>query len=66
MSLKSFHIFFIVVSTLTTFGFGIWSLLESRRTGQTSDVVLGIVSLAASVSLVIYGLRFFKKLKQMG
>jgi len=66
MSLKSFHIFFIVVSTLATFGFGIWSLLESGRTGQTSDIVLGVISLAASVSLVIYGLRFFKKLKQIG
>jgi succinate dehydrogenase hydrophobic anchor subunit len=66
MSLKSFHIFFIVVSTLTTLAFGLWSIMQYTGTGDSGDLWLGIVSLLAFVALVIYGIRFFKKLKQIG
>jgi len=65
VSLKSFHIFFIVVATITTLGFGLSSLAGYSEGGQTSDLTLGIVSLAACVLLIWYGIRFFKKLKQL-
>lgn len=65
MSLKNFHIFFIVVATITTFAFGLWSLIGYSGGGQTSDLTLGIVSLVACVLLIWYGIRFFKKLKRL-
>lgn len=66
MSLKSFHIFFIVVSTLTTLGFGLWTISRHVQGDATASLWLGLLSLFAGVLLIWYGIRFFKKLKQLG
>lgn len=65
MSLKSFHIFFIVVATITTLGFGISSLIDYLKYGHTSELTLGVVSLVACGLLIWYGIRFFRKLKKL-
>lgn len=60
MSLKAFHIFFVVVSTLTALGFGVWAL------GQPADAgyrVLGILALLVGIALPVYGWWFLKKTK---
>ena len=62
MSLKAFHILFIVLSVLVTLGFGIWSLRSTTYGSPT----IGILSLVASVALVIYGVLFLQKLKREG
>lgn len=66
MSLKSFHIFFIVVSTLTTLGFGLWTVTRYVQGDASASLWLGVLSLVAGVLLIWYGIRFFKKLKQLG
>ena len=66
MSLKSFHIFFIVVSTLTTLGFGLWTIVRHFQGDASASLWLGIFSLIAGILLIGYGIRFFKKLKQLG
>jgi hypothetical protein len=65
MSLKAFHVFFILVSTLFAFGFGVWSLVEHNRTGAGGALVLAVVAIAAGGALVAYGLWFLRKLKGM-
>jgi hypothetical protein len=65
MSLKSFHIFFIVVSILTTLGFGLWTVVRSSQGDASANIWLGVISLIAGVFLIWYGFRFFKKLKQL-
>ena len=65
MSLKSFHIFFIVVSTLTTLGFGLWTVVRFSQGDASANLWLGVISLIAGVFLIWYGFRFFKKLKQL-
>lgn len=66
MSLKALHIVFITASILLTLGFGAWEL---RRyfigEGVVSDLVLGAVSLAAGLVLIVYGRYFLKKLKHV-
>jgi hypothetical protein len=59
MSLKWFHIAFISLSVLLSVGFGVWGLFHQR-------VALGIVSLAASAALVIYGNYFVAKIRKLG
>ncbi len=66
MSLKSFHVFFIVSAFLLSMFLGGWSLNEymtgSKRIG---DLVLGLLSIVAAVGLVVYGRYFLKKLKNI-
>jgi hypothetical protein len=59
MSLKWFHIVFITLSMLLSIGFGIWGLFNQQ-------VALGIVSLAASAGLVLYGNYFLAKARRLG
>ncbi len=64
MSLKTFHVFFVTLSTLLAVGFGVWAIEESARVGQGGALVLGIGSLIAAVLLVVYGVWFLRKLKR--
>ena len=63
MSLKAFHIFFIVVSTLFTLGFGVWATRDFAASGNWVNLSLGVGSFVSSVVLVVYGVWFLRKLK---
>ena len=55
MSLKAFHIVFITASILLTVGFAAWCLSNFFSGGTRSDLVAGVISLVAAVSLFVYG-----------
>ncbi|CUV09856.1 hypothetical protein MGWOODY_Mmi217 [hydrothermal vent metagenome] len=55
MSLKSFHILFITLSTITVVWFGIWELNQS--------VFIAMVSFLTGVGLIYYGFRVLKKFR---
>ncbi len=59
MSLKSFHILFIIFATLLAAGCAAWSLVNQAAPG------FGIVSAAAAVALVVYGIWFLKKSRKI-
>ena len=59
MSLKWFHIVFISLSVILSLWFGVWGLFNRQ-------VALGVVSLAASAGLVLYGNHFMIKLRKLG
>lgn len=63
MSLKAFHTFFILVSTIFAFGLGVWGLLDAHRTGARETLLVGILGLAAGGALIAYELWFLRKLK---
>jgi hypothetical protein len=65
MSLKAFHVFFVIVSVLCALGFGAWAIADYTRTGQGSVLVLGILGFAAALALIWYGLWFLRKLKNV-
>jgi hypothetical protein len=59
MSLKAFHILFIILSVAITTGFGVWALkVDPAYKGW------GIACLVAAVCLVVYGVAFLQKLKR--
>ena len=62
MSLKVFHIVFIVLSILLTIGFGIWSLMQGG--GMLS--VVGIISVVVGILLIFYLIKVVAKFKQIG
>ncbi len=65
MSLKAFHILFVIASTLLTVGFGVWSLQEFRGEGTAANLVMGIASLALAIVLLWYGRYVLRKLRHI-
>ncbi len=66
MSLKAFHIFFIVVSILLAVAFGFWAVDDFGRSASRVHLALGVGSFIASGVLVVYGVWFLRKLKHVG
>jgi len=65
MSLKAFHIVFVIASIFLAFGFGVWSFLDYREQGTTSDLVFAVGSALGGVILVIYFKAVLRKLKNI-
>jgi hypothetical protein len=66
MSLKAFHLIFIVASILLVVGFGVWSLLNYLSPdGRPRDLVLAIASAVVTAALLVYERYFLKKLKNV-
>lgn len=57
MSLKNFHILFIIVSIVFSAGFGLWCLLTEDGASQAGAPVMGAISLAAAAGLMVYVLK---------
>ena len=62
MTLKAFHVLFVLLSTLMSLLFGVWSL---ARSSETVFLMLGGLSLAMAVALLIYGGWFLRKMKDV-
>ncbi|MCH2382627.1 MAG: hypothetical protein MK290_07935 [Pedosphaera sp.] len=65
MSLKAFHLVFIILSILFSFVFGIWGVVNHGSSGKTVELVMGILSLVGTVGLSIYLYFFLKKFKHV-
>lgn len=63
MSLKNFHIAFVTVCTLFFAGLGAWCLLMEGLPAMFAP--MGWLSLACGVAMLIYGIRFLKKTRQL-
>ena len=65
MSLKAFHIVFVIASILLAFGFAAWSLMTYSDGRRLIDLAFGVVSALSGVGLVIYGRYVLRKLKHI-
>lgn len=63
MSLKFFHIAFIAICLLSAWGFAAWCLLTRGLPGMFD--VMGWISLVGGVLLLVYGIRFVRKAKDV-
>jgi len=63
MSLKAFHVAFVLVATACALYFGVWSIQFYRDGGGAWYLIAGISSFAVCVVLMIYFKWFLKKLK---
>lgn len=62
MSLRSFHIVFIVIASLSAFFFGGWGL-EHTVEGERPFFLLGLAFLFVGTALIAYGIWFLRKLR---
>ena len=61
MSLKALHLRFIRLSIILSFGFSYWSLIIT----EPILLIYGVMSLIFGIALILYGLWFLKKLKEV-
>jgi hypothetical protein len=66
MSLKAFHIVFVVAATTLAAGFGMWAIRDYVAGDHSLTIlILGIVSLLLGMGLIWYGKYFLRKLKNI-
>jgi hypothetical protein len=65
MSLKAFHVVFVVSSILLCFGFGGWAIHDRVHGGKLLEFILGLVALAGGLALIIYCKAVLKKLRHI-
>ena len=65
MSLRMFHIIFIILSILLAFGFAAWEVNAFIEIGENLRLVAGLISFVVGVSLILYAIRFSRKFKSL-
>ena len=65
MSLKGFHIVFIIFSTLLAIGTGVWCIWVDLVEGAPIYLAGAICSFLVAVALVVYGVWFYRKMKRL-
>ena len=66
MSLKAFHIVFIVFSALLAIGTGVWCIWVNLVEGMPIYLAGAIASFLVAIALVIYGVWFYRRMKRLG
>jgi hypothetical protein len=66
MSLKAFHLIFIIASIILAFGFGVWLVAQYFSAGGVLNLIFAVLSFAAGVGLIFYERYFLKKTKDVG
>jgi hypothetical protein len=66
MSLKAFHLVFVLASILLGLGVAGWGIMEYRANGEISALIMGLIFLIMGIILMIYGNRMLKKTKHIG
>lgn len=64
MSLKNFHLFFIMISIVAAAGFGLWCFLTEAGRRTTGSTLMGTLSFVLAAGLVIYAFRFIRKMER--
>lgn len=65
MSLKAFHLVFIIASIVLAFGFGIWLAVAFFHEGGVVNLIAALASFGAGVGLIFYERYFLKKTKNL-
>ena len=65
MSLRVFHIVFIVVTILLSLYVALWGIREFSLERNLTALTLAVLFLAAAVGLMIYGKKTFTKLRDL-
>lgn len=65
MSLKVFHIVFVIVCVGLSLWVGVWGIHDYMTERSAGALALGILFLFSGVVLVLYGRRAFEKLREL-
>lgn len=65
MSLRAFHIVFVVVTIALSVYVALWGIREYSEERSASALVLAVLFAAMAVALMVYGKRTFTKLRNL-
>jgi hypothetical protein len=65
MSLKGFHIVFVVLTTLVALGIGGYCVWVDMVVGEPVYLAGAIAAFASALALIIYGVWFYRKMKRL-
>lgn len=65
MSLRAFHIVFVVVTIVLSLYVALWGIREYTQDRNATALTLALLFLGAAVALMIYGKKAFRKLKEL-
>ena len=65
MSLKAFHIIFVIFATLLALGVGCWCVWVNLVADAPVYLAGAVASFASAVALVVYGIWFYRKMKRL-
>ena len=65
MSIKGFHILFIIFSTLLAIGIGLWCIWVDLTVGEPVYRTGAIASFISAAVLIVYGVLFYRKMKRL-
>ena len=65
MSLRAFHIVFIIVTVVLSLYVALWGIREFAQERSSMGLTLGILFLITAVGLMVYGKKAFAKLKEL-
>ena len=66
MGLKQFHVVFIAASIVLSFLVGAWGVQQYRLDGSFSSLSIAVVFYVSGIALVVYCLRFMRKVRELG
>ncbi len=62
MSLRSFHMMFILLAIMGADLFGGWAIRDYRHNGDPTTLALGIISMVGGLGLAVYALFLVRRL----
>ena len=65
MSLRAFHIVFVVVTIVLSLYVAVWGIQQFSEDRSAMALILSILFLATAVGLLIYGKKVFVKLRDL-
>ncbi len=65
MSLRAFHIIFIIVTVVLSIYVSLWGIREFAEEQSRTGLTLAILFLITAVGLMVYGRKAFVKLKEL-
>ncbi|HKR65337.1 MAG TPA: hypothetical protein VJZ00_16515 [Thermoanaerobaculia bacterium] len=65
MSLRIFHIIFVIVTIALSLFVTLWGIREFAQQRSTGALALAIVFLLTAVALTVYGRKVYVKLKEL-
>jgi uncharacterized protein (DUF486 family) len=65
MSLRAFHIFFIIIASLMAWGIAYIEYVNYGEVGSMMHLVGSCASMVAAVSLWVYAVIFFRKTRKL-
>ncbi len=65
MSLRGFHIVFITLTTFLSIFMVLWALLWAPADAGVVAPILGVIGVAGTLGLPVYGVFFYRKAKKL-